>query len=205
MQFMAVGGFDETLLGTTCFHTFTEAMSIYLNYLLDSQAEYFVGDMTAGADPFSTHLVTQFDAIFLVVEPTLHSVGVYSQCVEFAEQFDVEVRVVGNKIEDEQDVDFIRSKVGDALVGWMGKSGFVRRSAREERPAITDLEPHNLATLATLRSLVDNVVPDPERRRRHTIEFHRRAAEAWASAVYGCDLMKQIDDGFFYSEKMEVA
>ena len=40
------------------------------------------------------------------------------------------VRVVGNKIDDQSDVDFLREHVGDDLLTWVGRSGFVKGMER---------------------------------------------------------------------------
>lgn len=80
VRFISLGGHSEEQVGATCFHTFTHKMGTYLNHLIDDNGEYFIGDMCAGADPFTCSLATKFDAVFLVVEPTEKSVGVFDQC-----------------------------------------------------------------------------------------------------------------------------
>ena len=93
LRFMAVGGHEAHDIGTTCFHKFTGAEGIFLNHLLDKENEFVIGDMCAGADPFaSSGLASRYDAIYLVLEPTLKSISVYGQARQYADPWYPSVR-----------------------------------------------------------------------------------------------------------------
>lgn len=79
IRVMAAGPYTEDDLGIKCYHSKTGAVELFLNHLIDGEREYVVTDMTAGADSFASGLFTRFDATFIVVEPTLRSLGVYQQ------------------------------------------------------------------------------------------------------------------------------
>jgi CO dehydrogenase maturation factor len=152
--------------------------------------------MTAGADSFASGLFTRFDVTFLVCEPTVRSVGVYRQYVGYAREYDVRVAVVGNKVDDEDDVAFLREHVGADLLTWVGRSAFVRAAERGRILPIGELEPDNSAGLATMRTAVDNTVIDWARYRSQAVMFHVRNATAWANDRTGEDLFAQIDPDF---------
>src|SRR5260370_482726 len=86
------------------------AVPLRLNHLVDVPGEYVVVDMPAGADSFASGLFTRFDMTFVVCEPTLRSVGVYRQYLEYAKDFGVRLAVVGNKVCDDEDADFLREE-----------------------------------------------------------------------------------------------
>ncbi len=148
--------------------------------------------MTAGADAFASGLFTRFDVTFLVCEPTLRSVGVHRQYTGYAREFGVRLAVVGNKVNDREDLDFLRTEIGDDLVGALGCSGHVRAGDRGANRHITGLEPENAVVLDDLRAVVDDVEQDWARHQADTVHFHLRNAAAWA----GAGLADQIDPDF---------
>ena len=129
VRLAVTGPFASEDLGVACYHSKVGAVELLLNHLVDGAGEYVVVDMTAGADSFASGLFTRFDATFLVCEPTLRSVGVYRQYVGYARDFGVRVHVVGNKVDDPSDVDFLRAHVGDDLLTWLGRSAYVQGRA----------------------------------------------------------------------------
>ncbi|WFE30972.1 ATP-binding protein [Micromonospora sp. WMMD975] len=192
----ATGAFTAEDLGVSCYHSKVGAVELLLNHLLDRPGEYVVVDMTAGADSFASGLFTRFDRTFLVCEPTLRSVGVYRQYAGYARDYGVALSVVGNKVEDASDVDFLREHVGADLLTWLSRSTYVRRAERGAVESLSQLEPANQAVLVQLADAVDATVQDWEAFARHAHEFHRRNAVAWANDSTGVDLTAQIDPDF---------
>ncbi|MGI5118583.1 ATP-binding protein [Marinactinospora thermotolerans] len=193
---MLTGPFAEDDLGVACYHSKVGAVELYLNHLVDGPDEYVVVDMTAGADSFASGLFTRFDVTFLVAEPTLRGVSVYHQYAEYARDYDVTIRVVGNKVEGPEDVEFLREHVGDALSVCLGRSAFVRAMEKGHHPGLEELEDDNAKALAWMRDAVDAVPKDWERFTRQGVEFHLRNARAWADAATGADLSAQVDPDF---------
>ncbi|QXJ21021.1 ATP-binding protein [Actinomadura graeca] len=191
---LATGPFNDDDLGVACYHSKTGAVELYLNHLTDEPGEYVVVDMTAGADTFASGLFTRFDLMFLVAEPTRKGVGVYRQYTEYARDYDVAIRVVGNKVQSEDDVAYLRRHVGDDLLTWLGQSASVR--ALEQGRRGVALEEANEAALARMLAEVDTRVKDWEKFQRQAVEFHVKNARSWASKAAGEDLETQVDPGF---------
>ena len=196
VRLAVTGPFATEDLGVACYHSKVGAVELLLNHLVDGPGEYVVVDMTAGADSFASGLFTRFDATFLVCEPTVRSVGVYRQYLGYARDYGVRVHVVGNKVEDESDVDFLRAHVGDDLLTWLGRSTWVRAAERGEVRPVEALEPANRAALERIRAAADAAEKDWPRYARLAAEFHRRNAAAWADAKTGENLADQIDPDF---------
>ncbi|MFV2019876.1 ATP-binding protein [Micromonospora sp. LOL_023] len=196
IRLAVTGPFATDDLGVACYHSKVGAVELLLNHLVDGPGEYVVVDMTAGADSFASGLFTRFDATFLVCEPTVRSVGVYRQYVGYARDHGVRVHVVGNKIDDESDVDFLREHVGDDLLTWIGRSGFVKAAERGQHQPITAMEPANRDALDTMRTTVDACVQDWASYTRQAVEFHLRNAAAWANDRVGENLADQVDPEF---------
>ncbi|TDC64398.1 ATP-binding protein [Actinomadura sp. GC306] len=191
---LATGPFNDDDLGVSCYHSKTGAVELYLNHLVDGPGEYVVVDMTAGADTFASGLFTRFDLMFLVAEPTRKGVGVYRQYTDYARDYDVAIRVVGNKVQSEDDVAYLREHVGDDLLTWIGQSAAVR--ALEQGRAGRELEDGNVAALDRMRAEVDACVRDWDRFQRQAVEFHIKNARRWANGATGENLEEQIDHGF---------
>lgn len=191
---LATGQFTDDDLGVACYHSKTGAVELYLNHLVDGPGEYVVVDMTAGADTFASGLFTRFDLMFLVAEPTRKGVAVYRQYTEYARDYDVAIRVVGNKVQTDDDVAFLRAHVGDDLLAWLGQSAAVR--ALEQGRDGVELEENNVVALDRMRAEVDARVKDWDKYQRQAVEFHVRNARRWANAATGRDLEEQIDPEF---------
>jgi CO dehydrogenase maturation factor len=196
VRLAVTGPFATEDLGVACYHSKVGAVELLLNHLVDEPGEYVVVDMTAGADSFASGLFTRFDATFLVCEPTRRSVGVYRQYAGYAREFGVRVSVVGNKIDDDSDLDFLRTHVGEDLLTWFGRSGYVRAAERGAVRPIQDLEPPNRAALDMIRARIDVVEKDWVIYTRQAHEFHLRNAAAWGSQRAGEDLAGQLDPQF---------
>ncbi|MEO3781800.1 ATP-binding protein [Actinocorallia sp. B10E7] len=196
LKLLATGPFTDDDLGVACYHSKTGAVELYLNHLVDGQGEYVVVDMTAGADTFASGLFTRFDVMFLVAEPTRKGVSVYRQYTEYARDYDVTIKVVGNKVHDEQDVAYLREHVGEDLLTWFGHSPAVR-AVEQGRPGAR-LEEAGVAALDVLRKTVDEQVKDWPKYLRQAVEFHRKNARSWANRAVGEDLEAQIDPGFAF-------
>jgi CO dehydrogenase maturation factor len=195
-KLMATGPFTDQDLGVACYHSKTGAVELYLNHLLDGPGDYVVVDCTAGAESFASGMFTRFDLTFLVAEPTRKGVAVYRQWVGYAADYDVALRVVGNKVHGLDDVAFLRDHVGDALLCCLGQSAAVRGMEQGRPFGIGDLTAADRTALATMRSAVDDRPKDWPKFTRQAVEFHVKNARAWANAAVGEDLEAQIDPGF---------
>ncbi len=196
VRLAVTGPFADSDLGVACYHSKVGAVELLLNHLVDGPGEYVVVDMTAGADAFASGLFTRFDVTFVVCEPTVRSVGVYRQYREHARDFGVQIVVIGNKVDDSADLDFLRSEVGSDLYAWIGRSAHVRAAERGEVRPIDALEPENRAALVAMTELADRTPKDWERFQLLAEEFHLRNAVAWGNERAGVNLAGQIDPYF---------
>lgn len=196
VRYLVTGAFDESDIGVSCYHSKTGAVELFLNHLVDGPGEYVVVDMTAGADAFASGLFTRFDLTVLVSEPTRRGVGVYRQYAEHAAGHGVALRVLGNKVADADDAAWLREQVGDALLGCVGQSAWVRAAERGNLAPVADIEPANLAAFDAVLAALDARRRDWAAYHRGTVEFHLRNAAAWANKAVGADLAAQIDPDF---------
>ncbi|MFF0203168.1 ATP-binding protein [Streptomyces sp. NPDC005017] len=203
-RLMVTGPFTDADLGVACYHSKTGAVELCLNHLVDGPGEYVVVDMTAGSDSFASGMFTRFDITFLVAEPTRKGVSVYRQYKEYARDFGVELRVVGNKVQGQDDLDFLRDEVGDDLLVTVGHSDWVRAMEKGRPPRFELLEDDNARALQALRTAADATYEgrDWERYTRQMVHFHLKNAQSWGNERTGADLAAQVDPGFVLSESV---
>ncbi|MEU0128230.1 MULTISPECIES: ATP-binding protein [unclassified Streptomyces] len=202
IRLMATGPFSESDLGVACYHSKVGAVELCLNHLVDGPDEYVVVDMTAGSDSFASGLFTRFDMTFLVAEPTRKGVSVYRQYREYARDFGVALKVVGNKVQSQDDLDFLRAEVGEDLLVGIGHSDWVR-TMEKGRPAPFDLlEADNRMALQALQDAAEDSyeLRDWERYTRQMVHFHLKNAESWGNEKTGADLAAQVDPAFVLHE-----
>ncbi|MFE1749020.1 ATP-binding protein [Streptomyces anandii] len=202
VRLMVTGPFTDADLGVACYHSKTGAVELFLNHLVDGPEEYVVVDMTAGSDSFASGLFTRFDMTFLVAEPTRKGVSVHRQYREYARDFGVVLRVVGNKVQGRDDVDFLRAETGDDLLVTVGHSDWVRAMEKGRPPRFEILEDANRRALRTLQVAADATyeLRDWHRYTRQMVHFHLKNATAWGNERTGADLAAQIDPGFVLGE-----
>ncbi|MCI3932091.1 nucleotide-binding protein [Streptomyces sp. AN091965] len=203
VRLMVTGPFTESDLGVACYHSKTGAVELCLNHLVDGRDEYAVVDMTAGSDSFASGMFTRFDMTFLVAEPTRKGVSVYRQYRDYALDFGVALKVVGNKVQSQDDIDFLREQVGEDLLVTVGHSDWVRSMEKGRPPRFALLEDTTRTALRTLQDAVDATYEhrDWERYTRQMVHFHLKNAQSWGNARTGADLASQIDPDFVLREE----
>ncbi|MBH5335772.1 ATP-binding protein [Streptomyces pactum] len=203
IRLMATGPFTEDDLGVSCYHSKVGAVELCLNHLVDGRDEFLVVDMTAGSDSFASGMFTRFDMTFLVAEPTRKGVAVYRQYKEYARDFGVALRVVGNKVQGPDDLEFLRAEVGDDLLVTVGHSDWVRAMEKGRARPFRELEEHNRQALRTLREAVDATYEqrDWQRYTRQMVHFHLKNAASWGNERTGVDLAAQVDPAFVLDER----
>lgn len=203
IRLMATGPFTESDLGVACYHSKVGAVELCLNHLVDGPDEYVVVDMTAGSDSFASGMFTRFDMTFLIAEPTRKGVSVYRQYKEYARDFGVDLKVVGNKVQGEDDLEFLRDEVGEDLLVTVGHSDWVR-AMEKGRPARFELlEADNRMALQALQNAAEDSYErrDWVRYTRQMVHFHLRNAESWGNEKTGADLAAQVDPAFVLDER----
>ncbi|MFF3978554.1 ATP-binding protein [Streptomyces sp. NPDC001828] len=204
IRLMATGPFTESDLGVACYHSKIGAVELCLNHLVDGVDEYVVVDMTAGSDSFASGMFTRFDMTFLVAEPTRKGISVYRQYKEYARDYGVALKVVGNKVQGPDDVEFLRAEVGDDLLVTVGHSDWVRAMEKGRPSRFELLEADNRLALQTLQDAADDSYGnrDWDRYTRQMVHFHLKNAESWGNAKTGADLAAQVDPAFVLSERL---
>ncbi|WP_045743711.1 MULTISPECIES: ATP-binding protein [Actinoplanes] len=188
---MHVGTYEAENIGNGCYHGHLAILENLLSHLNPADGDWVVCDMVAGTDAFANSLHAQFDAIAVVVEPTPESVTVARRYRELAVAAGVDdlLLLVGNKVTDEADRDYLRRELGtDPLTALTLQTGLRRARQSGRAPSPTDLD-----DATPLRLIASRVRPVPHSRREARLrELHLKlATKTWVKATHG-DVTTQL-------------
>jgi len=197
-----VGTYEEDEIGKSCYHTNLSVLENILTFAKLGDEDWIVTDMVAGIDAFSNTLHKQFDVLFLIVEPTQESISVFNQYMELSKyaKMDDRLFVIGNKVEDSEDENFISSNIPtNKYLGSLKKSTELKKQRQQGEPLTID-------TLNSLdESLFDKLVEvskklkkNPNERLKELHKLHLKYVDqAYVKRAVG-DISGQIDKDFKY-------
>jgi len=195
-----VGTYEADEIGRSCYHTNLSVLENLLTFAKLNDEDWIVTDMVAGIDAFSNTLHKQFDALFLVVEPTQESIAVYDQYLKLAKHAGMDDRlfVVGNKIEDDEDEKFIASNIpANKYIGSLEKSSELKKLRQQGTPLTVDiLESLNESLFEKLIEVSKKLKKNPNNRLKELHQLHLKYIDQdYVKNAVG-DLSGQIDEEF---------
>ncbi len=201
LSVFAVGTYQEEDIGASCYHNNLAILESILNHT-DDKNGYLITDMVAGVDSFAGTLHAQFDLTCLIVEPTMRSIEVYTKYIELATEAGIadSVRVVGNKIRNDKDRDFIKSHVPEGkIIGYFTEDEHIRDIDQNGASlSVTQLNSNNQELLKSIQAIVDSLPDNRNMRLKKIWELHKKyVAQNFIKERFG-DLEHQIDREFLF-------
>ncbi|MBC7999969.1 MAG: ATP-binding protein [Leptolyngbya sp.] len=199
VNLLTVGSYDRDSIGQTCYHSHLFVAENILAHTVTGDDFTVVCDMVAGTDAFAYSMHLQFDAIVLIAEPTPESTEVCKLYLDLADESGVAplVHIVGNKVEDDEDVAFIRERVGKqpvALVPAMPKLKKARQRGEIVESSLLDDQLRHV--FSTVEQQAVNPAITPAERLQMLYKLHHKLnAKKWVQQGYG-DVADQIDPNF---------
>lgn len=201
VNLMTVGSYDKDGIGQTCYHSHLFVAENILAHCVTSPDFTVVCDMVAGTDAFAYSMHLQFDAIVLIAEPTPESTEVCKLYVDLARQSGMDglVHLVGNKVEDADDTEFIRKTVDKSLL--VSIPAMPRLKKARQRGEVVGgelLDPALTQIMRIIENEAHQPIISPARRLEMLHKLHLKLNEKqWVKTGYG-DVAGQIDPGFLY-------
>jgi len=129
--------------GTGCVCPESALLKNLVTHLLLYRDEVLIMDMEAGVEHLGRATAQAVDALLIVVEPGLRSLQTARRIKKLAADIGIgRVYVVGNKVRDENDRDFIAQELSDLeLLGCLSYSPLAIEADRRG-VAVFDLDPH---------------------------------------------------------------
>ncbi len=195
LNLVTVGTYVAEEIGQACYHTNLFAVENLLMHLDIANDKWVVADMVAGTDAFSYSLHLQFDAIILIAEPTPESAEVCKLYFGLAKEAGIEnlVHIIANKVEDEEDLAFIRNVTGREPLGAVPSMSSLRKFRQKGGTVTPDLLTDNLwALFDGVMKVAQSPVPDEKTRFSMLENLHQKlCAQYWVVSGYGEDVAHQ--------------
>ncbi|WP_229074673.1 ATP-binding protein [Actinoplanes sp. DH11] len=188
-----VGTYEAKDIGAGCYHGHLAILENLLSHLSLGADDWVVCDMVAGTDAFANSLHAQFDVIVVVAEPTPESVSVAKRYRELAAAAGVAdvLAVVGNKVTDRADRDYLARELGGAPLTALTSQAGLRRARQAGVPP----RPADLDDVTPLTVLLDHArgrEMSAERRADLMRTLHLRlAGKGWVRSAHG-DVSTQL-------------
>jgi CO dehydrogenase maturation factor len=196
---LTVGAYELKDVASTCYHEKLKSMIGIFHHLLDDENDVVIADSIAGTDNIATSLSFAYDMNVFVVEPTSKSIGVYKDYVDLVPQYADRLYVIGNKVADEPDLEFIKQHVPET--SYLGSIPFSENLKRFEQGKSCALQKFHSEQEPVFEKTY-NILKSKKRDWGEYLDrlrvTYRWDCDRWYSEFYKCDLVKGIDETFTY-------
>lgn len=199
INLLTVGAYGKDEIGQACYHTHLFMAENLLSHTQLPQNSHVVCDMVAGTDAFAYSLHLQFDAIILIAEPTPESIQVCNNYISLAKEAGVDglIHLIGNKIDDEDDLNFIREKTGLTPLVTLPVIPMLKK-VRQQGNAIeaSKIDKEIVEGMSAVYEKANNPALSVQDRTEMLYRLHRKLmSQKWVKSSYG-DVAGQIDEEF---------
>lgn len=198
---LTVGTYTDKKVGYACYHSKLGSAVLIYNRLLDNNDFFVVSDATAGIDSVGTSMFFVSDINIFVVEPTNKSIGVYKDFKEITKNYPIKTFAIGNKIRNDEDINFIKSGVGiENIIGFVSDSEYLREYEKGDKTGIDKFVNENKQINEKIYDLLLNTPKAWDKYYSILKQVYIDDCGDWYSQYYGEDLTKYIDENFNYLE-----
>ena len=172
-----------------CYHSLLNSYELLLHRIIDDKNSYVIADTTAWIDNLWTSLCLWYDITIFVVEPSERSLSVYKDYINTAWIDPESVFVLWNKIEDEDDLDYINKNVKTDKLLWFLK--FNKKINRDEWADRYELFiEDNLSIFNTILEKLDSADKNWNSYYNRVHKLFIDESKSWFSSFYNKDLEK---------------
>lgn len=196
---LTVGKYEQSDVGSACYHSKLSGAISILHHLLDTPTDVVVADNTAGTDAVATSLWFAYDMHVFVVEPTQKSVQVYKDFITLLPALAAKTFVLGNKTEGEEDEKFIAGQVAaDKLLGFVPLSRHLKRFEQGNAEALELFQQEQSAVFDKVLATLMAQTRDWDVYLQRLRETHLRLCHEWYNEYHGLKLEEGLDASFTY-------
>lgn len=203
---LITGAYEEKDVASTCYHEKLKSMIGIFHHLLDSENDVVVADSIAGTDNIATSLSFAYDMNVFVVEPTIKSIRVYQDYAKLVPQYSDRLYVIGNKVADERDRDFIKEHI--PANAYLGSIPFSKNLKHFEQGDSASLEAFQREQAPAFKRTYE-ILQSKKRDWSEYLNLLRRTykwdCERWYSEFYKVDMVNGIDESFSYDAVLDHA
>ena len=171
------------------------------NRLLDNDKLTVITDSTAGVDSVGTSMFCVSDINVFVVEPTKKSIDVYKDFVEITKKYKINNYVIGNKVRNQDDIEFIKSQIDEKnILGFVKDSEYLRKYEQGHEEEFNSFVLDNNEINEKIFELLKSTKKDWNNYYEIQKQVYKDDCAEWYSQFYNKDLTEYIDPEFSYEE-----
>ncbi len=204
ISFMKVGSYNNEDIGHNCYHSKLGSLEHIFHHMLDEKNDYVISDATAGVDNLGTSLFYSYDINFFVVEPTEKSASVFLDFLKHCEEKKVKVYAIGNKIEDEEDLEFLKNKIGEkSILTWIPYEKSIRKFEQGDNDSMNNFIEKNKEKFSLIKEKIDSIEKDWKKYHSNLVNAHKEGCQSWWNDYYKKDLASIVDYTFSYEDTIK--
>jgi putative ATP-binding protein len=201
LMLFTVGTYTEDSVGSDCYHSKLNTLELIYHRLLDTDKDYVINDSTAGIDSLGTSLFFVSDINIFVVEPTLKGISVYKDFKNITDTLGIKTYVIGNKIIDDEDKEFLIKEIGEKnILGFIKSSKNLKKYEQGHKEYFDEFVNENKEVYENIIAVMKNTPRDWKKYYERLKKVYIAACLDWYSEYYKDDLTKYIDQTFSYEE-----
>ena len=201
LMLFTVGTYTEDSVGSDCYHSKLNTLELIYHRLLDTDKDYVINDSTAGIDSLGTSLFFVSDINIFVVEPTLKGISVYKDFKNITDTLGIKTYVIGNKIIDDEDKEFLIKEIGEKnILGFIKSSKNLKKYEQGQKEYFDEFVNENKEVYENIIAVMKNTSRDWKKYYERLKKVYIAACLDWYSEYYKEDLTKYIDKDFSYED-----
>lgn len=205
---MSSGTYKDNDLGISCFHGKLNSLELFMHHLLDKKDELVVIDSAAGIDSVATSMYMIPDITFFVVEPTRKSISVYKDYLrvlkEKIQKYNITIIPILNKIEDQEDIDFIKSEIdiSENPLAFSYSKNLLRFEQGNQSYFEEFINEHE-AEFIKISKIIKSYERDYDIYLQALRDSFTNECTSWANAKFGTNFSYLIDPEFTYQSVLK--
>lgn len=201
LALLTVGTYTDKNVGYACYHSQLGSAVLIYNRLLDNEKLTVITDSTAGVDSVGTSMFCVSDINVFVVEPTKKSIDVYKDFVEITKKYKINNYVIGNKVRNKDDIEFIKSQIDEKnILGFVKDSEYLRKYEQGHEEEFNNFVLDNNEISEKIFELLKSTKKDWNNYYEIQKQVYKDDCAEWYSQFYNKDLTEYIDPEFNYEE-----
>ncbi len=203
ISLITVGTYEDNEVGHSCYHSKLQVLELIYNHLIDDNNDIVIADSTAGVDSVGTSMFFVYDINIFVVEPTQRSLSVYLDFEKISEKYNLNTYVIGNKITDDEDIEFLKTHIlDDKLIATIKSSNHMRKFEQGNTNAFDEFTKSNTETFEKVHKIMQSTEKNWNKYYNILLDIYKANCKEWYNSYYGQDLEKYIDPEFNYNKVM---
>lgn len=196
---LTVGSYDESDVGSSCYHGKLYSLAAMLHHTLDTENDIVIADTTAGTDNVATSLHLAYDLNVFIVEPTEKSVKVFHDFVGLAPHLAERTFVVANKVDGQKDEEFLKRNIpADKLLATIPLSKNLKRFEQGRKEALDEFQAEQAPAFDAIYKKLKERRRDWAAYLKHLKESHQKVSRKWLNPFYGMELDVNLNSDFDY-------